>query len=501
MKLACVIHRFGPQITGGSEAHCLAIATQLAAAGHDVEILTSCATDYVTWANALPEGESREGALRVRRFPVTRPRHLNRFREISEWVFTGRATEAEQEQWFHENGPELPRLLDHLREHGSSYDRVLFWSFRYYPTFFGLPLVADRAILVPTAEDDEIIRTASILGAFFAKPRAYLFLTPEEQALVAARCTGPLPAAAVVGAGLNPSPPFPPSPPASVGERGDSGVGVGTPTPTPFPDSRNATLDQLDATHGQGTALDQPGAAHGQSAARDQPGAAHGQSAARDQPGAAHGQGAALDQLDATHGQGAALDQPGAAFGQNAALGWGEGVLEQLGIRGPFVLYLGRIEKNKGCDRLVDYFLSYAESGKPVIELVMAGPSIMEIPRHPAIRVLGFVSEQVRDGLLAGARVLVMPSPYESLSMVLLEAWRVGTPALVYGRCKPLRGQTERADGGLIYEQREEFVEALSWFVEQPEQARQFGRQGQAYVAREYQWPVVMGKIERILRV
>jgi glycosyltransferase involved in cell wall biosynthesis len=167
----------------------------------------------------------------------------------------------------------------------------------------------------------------------------------------------------------------------------------------------------------------------------------------------------------------------------------------------PFALYLGRIEKNKGCDRLIDYFLSYAGSGKPAIELVMAGPSIMEIPRHPAIRALGFVGAQVRDGLLAGARVLVMPSPYESLSMVLLEAWRVGTPALVYGRCKPLRGQTERADGGLIYEQREEFVEALAWFVEHPEAARQFGRQGQAYVTREYQWPVVMGKIERILGV
>jgi glycosyltransferase involved in cell wall biosynthesis len=165
------------------------------------------------------------------------------------------------------------------------------------------------------------------------------------------------------------------------------------------------------------------------------------------------------------------------------------------------VLYLGRIEKNKGCDRLVDYFLSYAESGRPAIQLVMAGPSIMEIPRHPAIRVLGFVEEAVRDDLLARARVLVMPSPYESLSMVLLEAWRVGTPALVYGRCKPLRGQTERANGGLVYEQREEFSEALAWFATHPAEARQFGLQGQAYVSREYQWPVVLGKISRVLGV
>lgn len=386
MKLACVIHRFGPQITGGSEAHCRAIATHLAAAGHDVEILTSCATDYVTWANALPEGESRDGALRVRRFPVPSPRHLNRFREISEWVFTGRATEAEQDVWFQENGPTLPGLLAHLRSHGASYDRVLFWSYRYAPTFFGLPIVADRAILVPTAEDDEIIRTASVLGTFFAKPRAYLFLTPEERDLVAARCDGQLPPAEVIGVGLTPSPPV------------------------------------------------------------------------------------------------------------------GAAALESIRPDAPYALYLGRIEKNKGCDRLIDYFLSYVDANQPAMELVMAGPSIMTIPQHPAIKVLGFVDDARRDALLGQARVLVMPSPYESLSMVLLEAWRAGTPALVYGRCKPLRGQTERANGGLVYEQREEFIEALGWFVRHADEARQFGAQGRAYVEREYRWPVVLEKIERILR-
>ncbi len=388
MKLACVIHRFGSQITGGSEAHCLAIATQLAKQ-HDVEVLTSCATNYVTWANALPPGESREGPLRVRRFPVTRPRHLNRFRDISEWVFTERATEQEQHLWFKENGPEMPTLLDHLRTHGRDYDRVLFWSYRYYHAFFGLPIVADRAILVPTAEDDEIIRTASVLSEFFAKPRAYLFLTDEERTLVAARCRGPLPPDEVIGVGLD---------------------------------------------------LDLDLAPHSTSA-------------------------------------------------------------PPPNVRQPYALYVGRIEKNKGCDWLLDYFLTYADSGHPAIDLVMAGPAIMPIPTHPAIKPLGYVEAKVRDALLTHARVLVMPSPYESLSMVLLEAWRASTPALVNGRCKPLRGQTERANGGLYYEQREEFTDALAWFVNNPEAAHQFGTQGRAYVEHEYRWSVVMAKIDRILTV
>ena len=163
---------------------------------HQVDVLTSCATDYITWKNVLPAGESRDGAVRVLRFPVARQRRLNRFREISEHVFAGRATPGEQDAWFRENGPEMPALLEYLEKHGHEYDRVLFWAFRYYHAWFGMPLVADRAVLVPTAEDDDLIRTATVLGPFFARPRSYLFLTPEERELVAAQVRG---ASAVVG--------------------------------------------------------------------------------------------------------------------------------------------------------------------------------------------------------------------------------------------------------------------------------------------------------------
>ena len=209
MKLACVIHRYGPQATGGSEAHCRTIALRLAAR-HDVTVLTSCATDYVTWRNVLRPGESSDGPVRVVRFPVDRPRHLNRFRELSELVFADRATDAEQAAWFRANGPSLPGLLTHLDARGRSYDRILFWAFRYAPTWFGLPAVADRAVLLPTAEDDDLIRFSTLVGSFFSRPRMYLFLTPEERDLVAARCDGPLPPYEIVGAGLDPAPSAPP---------------------------------------------------------------------------------------------------------------------------------------------------------------------------------------------------------------------------------------------------------------------------------------------------
>jgi glycosyltransferase involved in cell wall biosynthesis len=173
--------------------------------------------------------------------------------------------------------------------------------------------------------------------------------------------------------------------------------------------------------------------------------------------------------------------------------------LEPLALRDPFVLYLGRIDPNKGCDALMRHFQKYVETGRRV-QLVMAGPASMPVPDHPAIRPLGFVDDGVRDALLARATALVMPSPYESLSMVLLEAWNRGLPALVNARCKVLRGQVERANGGLYYGNAIEFIAGLDWLLDHPEQARQLGRQGLAYVEREYRWPTVMDKVEHLLR-
>jgi glycosyltransferase involved in cell wall biosynthesis len=134
------------------------------------------------------------------------------------------------------------------------------------------------------------------------------------------------------------------------------------------------------------------------------------------------------------------------------------------------------------------------------VQLVIAGPASMPISEHPLIRPLGFVSDEVREALLTNARALVMPSPFESLSMVLLEGWNRALPALVNARCKVLRGQVVRADGGLYYGNAVEFAAALDFLIDHPADAKQLGRQGLAYVDREYRWPTVMAKIESVLR-
>jgi glycosyltransferase involved in cell wall biosynthesis len=281
-------------------------------------------------------------------------------------------------------------LLSHLASAGGSYDRVIFWAYRYAPTWCGLPLVADRAVLAPTAEDDELIRSSTLLGRYFSLPRAYLFLTPEERDLVAARCDGPLPQSDIIGIGLDPAQPAP----------------------------------------------------------------------------------------DRTS-------------------------LDRLGVPRDYLLYLGRVDKNKGCDRLFDAFVEYdrqiTEGGGRPLPLVLAGPVVLPVPAHPRIRPLGFVDDATREALLSHARALVMPSPFESLSIVILEAWNHATPVIVNGRCGPLAGQVRRSNGGLSYRWPAEFVGAVRYLAGHPDQAARLGTQGLAYVEREYRWPLVMQKIEAML--
>ena len=386
MKLACVVQRYGSEVAGGSEAHCREIAERLAAGGHDVTVLTSCAQDYITWRNHYPAGASAENGVQVHRFPA-RTRDVARFWHLSQIVLSGQGTPEEEEEWFAANGPVVPGLLEHLDADGEAYERVLFWTYRYHPSFAGLPKVADRAILLPTAEEDPAIRIRALRG-YFALPNGFLFLTEEEASLVETSAGGRIERSDVIGSGLDPAP-------------------------------------EIEAS----------------------------------------------------------------ALGELRELGLGDG----------FVLYLGRVDRNKGCGTMFDYYQRYAEEVETALPLAVAGKAAMSIPEHPGIRVLGFVSEELRQALLARARMLLMPSPYESLSLVLLEAWNHGRPALVNGHCRVLRGQTRRADGGLWYDSYEQFREAADLLAREPGLADRLGAQGLEYVEKRYRWDTVMAKIERAL--
>ena len=90
----------------------------------------------------------------------------------------------------------------------------------------------------------------------------------------------------------------------------------------------------------------------------------------------------------------------------------------------------------------------------------------------------------------------MIPSPYESLSVITLEAWKLGVPVLANAQCRVLAGQCRRSNGGLFYEGYAEFAEALELLLRRPEVGGVLGRQGRAYVEAEYSWERVEAKLE-----
>jgi glycosyltransferase involved in cell wall biosynthesis len=389
VKVAIVVQRYGADINGGAELHARYIAERLAK--HvQVEVLTTCATDYITWRNALNTGPETVNGVAVRRFPVARERDPDDFGAHSSRVFGRVHSLAEELAWLDAEGPTSPALIDYIRAQQADYDFFIFFSFRYYHAYHGIRAVAGKSILVPTAERDGALGLA-IFGPVFRAVRAIMYNSFEERALIQGASNN----AAVPGVV----------------------VGVGSEIP---PQSSAVRFRQ------------------------------------------------------------------------------------KFNLRDRFAIYIGRIDENKGCGELFDYFQRYAQTLVEGLHLVLIGNPIIPIPKHPRIHHLGFVSDQDKFDALSAAELLIMPSYFESLSMVALEAWALGKPVLANGRCDVLKGQCIRSNGGLYYDNFAEFVETLRAIDFNPALAGTLGRNGRDYFARHYSWSIIERKyldmLERLRR-
>jgi glycosyltransferase involved in cell wall biosynthesis len=384
MRIAFVVQRYGLEVNGGAELHCRWVAEHLKKYA-EVEVLTSKAADYITWKNHYERDEEMVNGIPVRRFPVTRVRNPERFGRLQDRLLRREHTEAEELRWLDEEGPRVPGLIDHLKSRPGAYDHVIFFSYRYYHSYWGVKAVPGRSILVPTAERDPIIGL-SIFRDLLRRPRAILYNSLEERKMIND----------ISGNEAVP---------------GDV-VGVGTVVP-----------------------------------------------------------------------------------GRSD----GEAFRRKHNISGPYILYLGRVDENKGCSRLFDYFIRFKRESGSGVKLVLAGTSVMQVPSHPDIHYLGFLGDEEKFDALAGADLLVMPSFYESLSMVTLEAWALGKPVLVNSLCGVLKGQCLRSNGGLFYENYPEFREALTLLLSSPRLRGALGENGRRYYEANYSWEVIERKYLALL--
>jgi glycosyltransferase involved in cell wall biosynthesis len=169
------------------------------------------------------------------------------------------------------------------------------------------------------------------------------------------------------------------------------------------------------------------------------------------------------------------------------------------GILGPFLLYVGRIDLNKGCPELFDHFLRYRQETGSNLSLVLIGRAVLPIPDDPAVRAIGFVDDAEKWNALSASMALAIPSKLESLSMVTLEAFWAERPVVANAYCAVLRGQCRRSGGGLYYANYDEFRGILETLeADAPLRAR-MGRAGHAYFEKNYAWPVILEKYLRLI--
>jgi glycosyltransferase involved in cell wall biosynthesis len=423
MKIALIVQRYGTEVLGGSEHLCRLMAERLATL-HEVDVLTTCARDYVTWKNEYQEGSDRIRGVTVRRFANARTRDLDSFNRYSEWIYSNEHTRADEMEWLKQQGPWCPPLVDYLRRNQQQYDVLVFFTYLYAPTVLGLEVNPGKSVVVSTAHDEPAIRL-EIFKDVFSRPAALCYLTDSERRFVQAV--------------------FPDRPLIE----DVVGVGIDIPPQQPYP--RMPAVPEEDAVaQGEGE---------------------------RDQPAPA--------EEDVPNEFPSHLLTRGAVFRRRHRL------------YGPIVLFGGRIDPGKGCEELIEYFSSYVKEGGEAM-LALMGVKLMSLPEEPFIRFAGLLSDRERVQALEASTVVVCPSPYESLSLVALEAMAVGTPVLANARSTVLVEHCINGNGGLYYADRDEFVECLKLLVGDARLRAALGRSGRDYVRRNYRWDVVLGKYDRI---
>jgi glycosyltransferase involved in cell wall biosynthesis len=423
MKIALVVQRYGAEVLGGSEQLCRLLAERLSAQ-HDIDVLTTCARDYVTWANEYQEGVDRTRGVTVRRFASARTRDLDAFNRYSDWIYSHPHNRTDEIEWLKQQGPWCPALIEYLKKHQQQYDVMAFFTYLYAPTVMGLEINPAKSVLVSTAHDEPAMRL-NIFKEVFSRPAAICYLTNSEREFVQEQFPERplLEEVAGVGADLPPQSRYPRMPPAG-----------GLPE-------------------------------------RDEPDASDVADRATED--------AASPEFE-SH-----LTTRGAVFRRRHRL------------HGPLVLYGGRIDPGKGCEELIQYFSEYVKEGGNAT-LTLMGAKMMSLPEEPFIRFAGLLSDRERLQALEAATVVVCPSPFESLSLLALEAFSVGTPVLANARSEVLVEHCIRSNGGLWYADRDEFVEGLTLLVRDGRLREALGRNGREYVRRHYRWDIVLARYERV---
>lgn len=381
-RVAIVVQRCHEDIVGGSESLAWHYA-QLLSDAYQVDVLTTTAIDTSEWANTLPAGPETRDGVRIVRFPVTigRSRYWAKLHDrlVQEFglLVPTRTQEVPQLDWsialqedlIRHQGPYSGPLLHYINENWRDYRALIFITYLYPTTYFGLQqLPAGRALFAPTLHDE----MPAYLPAYkyaARHARELVWLTAAEQ---------------------------------RVGQK-----------------------------------------------------------------------------------------LWGELTGRVVAMAIETELREPAWTPVPYLLYSGRVDPNKGCLQLFDYFLTFKKTVRSPLRLIITGKDDIPIPQHDDIDFRGFVSEEEKFRLMSGATLFVNPSPNESFSIVTLEAMAQTTPVLVNNTSTVLADHIKDSGAGRVYSDYETFAHALTELSKNEALLAAMAQRGRDYVLSRYRPEIV----------
>ncbi len=375
-----MIQRYGLEVNGGAELHCRQLAEHMLSYYDDIEVLTTKALDYISWADHYEKDEEDINGIHVRRFSVEKERDLKVFAPLNRQFEKKGLPEEREEEWLIKQGPYAPAIPAYIRAHRDEYEAFIFFTYLYYTTVEGIKAAGDKAVLIPTAHEEPAIHM-HIYDGVFNTPRGILYNTAVEMAMVnklfhnekVKSYTG--------------------------------GVGVELP--------ESVSADRF-----------------------------------RDKYGA-----------------------------------------------DPFMLYVGRLDEAKGGIELLRFFSEYKRRNPSELKLRLMGKSAIKLPDDTDIIPMGFVSDEDKFDGMAAAAIVIMPSPRESLSMVVLEGMKCGAPVIVNGNCDVLKDHCLRSNGALYYQNYFEFEGCVDYLLKHEEEKKLMSENAIRYVDENYRWDIICERL------
>ncbi|MBN2867614.1 MAG: glycosyltransferase family 4 protein [Flavobacteriaceae bacterium] len=398
-KIAVVVQRFGKDINGGAEYHAKLLCDQLKKY-YKIDVLTTRSIDYQIWDNTLPEKDTIEGDITIKRFNsltknthkanknfrklAGKRRHHNFLKKIKLFKLYKRlglhyVSNLDKKNWIKFQGPNCPDLVSYVIENKEEYKVFIFFTYLYYPTYFGIQSVKNN-ILIPTAHDEPSFYFSGYENVF-NNASFIMYNSLSEKRLVENTY------------------------PKTKQIKNDvAGVGF---EPIKINSKNDLTLPSY-----------------------------------------------------------------------------------------KYLLYVGRIDVSKGCDILLDFFEKYKQESNNDLKLVMIGKNFMDINKeYKNVIFTGFISDDEKDIYLNNCQALVIPSFYESLSLVTLEAMQFGKPVIANKDCEVLKDHIEMSNAGFLYKDYNSFKNKLNLVNRLTKSEKEeISIRGKQYIEENYKWDVIVNK-------